>query len=1323
MNLNNRNRRYRNRLLVSTAMAGATLLGLGQNADAACTPAAPPNYVCSGLNTTGQIVPSGIGLPLNAGDLLTLLLAPANPAVTTDPGFSVSTSDPFALGILGKGAVSYTDANSSALSSTTGIGLGVVSLVPQVAPPYYGPNPGGAVTIDTNGALTGALIGLAAINTGDGATAVNATGDITATGANGYGVLIYSLGSDADVTTGRVSGTNVGISAINQGATAALSITANGDVTGGTGDGIHAVNGGQQLDVVNTILNGTVTFSGPTVPAGSDLNVTAYGKVTGGRYGIFASNDGSGATSIIATTAAVAGSSEDGIYATNGTTATDLTVSAAAVSGKGGIAVTNNGTGFTSVTATGLVTGASNNGIDAYTDGAGLTVSAAAVNGGFAGIYAQNNGTGATSVTATGTVTGTVDNGIDVYTQGTGLTVSAVTVNSGENGIRAYNSGDGATDITATGAVSGTGSDGIFAFNNTAATGGLTIDAVAVSGGKYGIYAENQGTGVASITAKGDVMGTGYTGIAAVNGIATFNPDGTIASVAASLNATDLTVDAAAVSGSHQGIYAYNAGSGATKITAKGLVTGLTGIHVTNAGGTTSLTVDAAAVEGFTGIYARNFGTGATSITATGAVTGNTDPGIDVANYGTDLTVEAVGVSGDSTGLAAFNFGTGATKVTAKGAATGTFGAGIQVRTGTTTTGGVTIDAAAASGGQFGILAENNGAGATTITATGTVEGGNAAIKAMSSAGQAISITTSGLVRNSSQIASLVAVETSGGPVTFTNNGGLLGTVKLGTAANIVANNATWNTAGINEFGGGTLTNDVGKDIVTAAVGYDSPVTTTFKALSNFTNNGRLTMANGIAGDVTNQFAGDATFAAGSVLAVDINGTGASDRFAVEGTADLSGATLAVTAQGLAVGTYTVVSAGSGLGGTTFQALTGVTSTPFLSVTDTYDANNAYLDVTKVRDFADAGLTPNQIATGEGLDSLTGGAVFNAVAGLATDAEAQAAFDQLSGEIHASAKGMLVEDSRFVRDAATSRIRAAFGDVGAAALPVMAYGEGGPEMVAADTDRFAVWGQAFGSWGNTDSDGNAAAFDRSTGGLLAGADTLVGGWRVGLLGGYSHSSFDADRNSSGKSDSYHLGLYGGTNWGAIAFRTGAAYSWSSLSTKRSVAFNDFTDRLSADYDAGTAQVFGELAYKADAGQFRFEPFANLAYVSVHTDGFTEDGGDAALTSAGTSTDATFTTLGLRGSSDFAFGGMNATVRGMLGWRHAFGDVTPTSSFVFAGGDHFTIAGVPIARDSAVVEAGLDFNMSANATLGLAYTGQFGGGTVDQGAKVDLAVKF
>jgi outer membrane autotransporter protein len=288
----------------------------------------------------------------------------------------------------------------------------------------------------------------------------------------------------------------------------------------------------------------------------------------------------------------------------------------------------------------------------------------------------------------------------------------------------------------------------------------------------------------------------------------------------------------------------------------------------------------------------------------------------------------------------------------------------------------------------------------------------------------------------------------------------------------------------------------------------------------------------------------------------------------------------------------------------------------------------------------------------------------------------------------------------------------------------MAYGEGGPEMVAADTDRFAVWGQAFGSWGNTGSDGNAAAFSRSTGGLLIGADSLVGGWRVGLIGGYSHSSFDTDdRNSSGASDNYHLGLYGGTNWGAIAFRTGAAYSWNSISTNRSVAFAGFADALSADYDAGTAQVFGELAYRMDANPFHFEPFANLAYVDVKTDGFTEKGSAAALAGQDSNTDATFTKLGIRASTDLGLGEVKATARGTLGWRHAFGDVMPTSTFAFAGGDAFTIGGVPIAKDSAVIEAGFDLQMSANATLGLSYVGQFGSHITDNGARANLNVRF
>lgn len=102
-----------------------------------------------------------------------------------------------------------------------------------------------------------------------------------------------------------------------------------------------------------------------------------------------------------------------------------------------------------------------------------------------------------------------------------------------------------------------------------------------------------------------------------------------------------------------------------------------------------------------------------------------------------------------------------------------------------------------------------------------------------------------------------------------------------------------------------------------------------------------------------------------------------------------------------------------------------------------------------------------------------------------------------------------------------------------------------------------------------------------TGSLLIGADRLVGDWRLGLLAGYSHSSFDADdRFSLGSTDNYHVGVYGGTQWGTLAVRTGVAYAWHDK-TSRAAVMPGFSDSLSADYMAGTLQAFGELGYGFD----------------------------------------------------------------------------------------------------------------------------------------------
>ena len=357
------------------------------------------------------------------------------------------------------------------------------------------------------------------------------------------------------------------------------------------------------------------------------------------------------------------------------------------------------------------------------------------------------------------------------------------------------------------------------------------------------------------------------------------------------------------------------------------------------------------------------------------------------------------------------------------------------------------------------------------------------------------------------------------------------------------------------------------------------------------------------------------------------------------------------------------------------------------------------------------------------LDSLPEhNGLVNAVAWLPSDFAARDAFNQLSVDIHASTKTALLEDSRFVQEAAIDRLRTASCAPGSAAQAPQQPSQQAGTACTPESRQQAAWSQVFGSWGSIDGNGNVAKLKRDIGGFVVGADTGVGaGWRVGGLAGYSRASADTDaRNSSAKTDSYHLGVYGGTQWGATALRLGANHSWNKTETSRSVGFAGFADSLSAEYDSTTTQLFGEAGHRIDAGRVALEPFARLAYVRLHSDAFVERGGLASLYGEGGSVDATFTTLGLRASTEI---GTATRLRGMLGWRHAFGDTTPTSTHAFAGSIPFTLEGVPLAKNAAVVEAGVETQLRPNLMLGASYSGQFGDGLKDHGFKVNLNWAF
>ncbi|MFC4299460.1 autotransporter domain-containing protein [Castellaniella hirudinis] len=452
-------------------------------------------------------------------------------------------------------------------------------------------------------------------------------------------------------------------------------------------------------------------------------------------------------------------------------------------------------------------------------------------------------------------------------------------------------------------------------------------------------------------------------------------------------------------------------------------------------------------------------------------------------------------------------------------------------------------------------------------------------------------------------------------------------------------------------------------------------------------------------------------FHSGSTYEVEANAAGQSDRIASTGLAAL-GSGLATVQVLVEAGnyqsstTYTILTATGGVTGT-FKDVTS--NLAFLTPSLSYDPNTVFLTLTRnAASFADIGGTPNQIAAGSGVESLgMGHGLHDAVLGLSADT-ARSAFDQLSGEIHAATRGVLIENSRMLRDAANDRLRSV-----QAATP------------AAST-RAHVWAQAYGHWGRSPGDGNAATLRHDSQGLFFGVDRPLGDGYLGLMAGLGRSHFKLnDRNSSGSSDDYHLGLYGGTQWGDLALRAGAAHSWHALSSTRSVAMPGFTDHLKAEAQARTAQVFGELAYGIQAGRTRFEPYVNLAYVNVRSQGLTEHGGAAALATESETSRTTFSTLGVRAASAFELdSGAALSVTGTLGWRHAFGNTLPESTQGFAaGGTAFTVSGTPIARNSAVLEAGLDYRLKSNTTLGIAYTGQLASGAHDHGVRAHLEIRF
>ncbi len=255
------------------------------------------------------------------------------------------------------------------------------------------------------------------------------------------------------------------------------------------------------------------------------------------------------------------------------------------------------------------------------------------------------------------------------------------------------------------------------------------------------------------------------------------------------------------------------------------------------------------------------------------------------------------------------------------------------------------------------------------------------------------------------------------------------------------------------------------------------------------------------------------------------------------------------------------------------------------------------------------------------------------------------------------------------------------------------------------------------------SDGNAGSISTSTGGFVLGAEaTFENGYKAGFAGGFTSTDVDG-RSSTAVNESVFAAVYGSARWGAINARIGASFSAHDIDVNRGVTFPGLRNRTSASYGGTTVQAFGELGYSFALGKVELEPFLGASVLRLRTESFAEDGGIAALTGYGRTYDLATTTLGMRAEARLGTD-LPLTVRGMLGWRHAYGDVNPKALMGFSGGAAtFGVSGVPVDRDALVAEAGIDWHVSKDVTLGVAYQGQVGCKAQDHALKSSLTVRF
>lgn len=565
-------------------------------------------------------------------------------------------------------------------------------------------------------------------------------------------------------------------------------------------------------------------------------------------------------------------------------------------------------------------------------------------------------------------------------------------------------------------------------------------------------------------------------------------------------------------------------------------------------------------------------------------------------------------------------------------------------------------------------------------------------------------------------------VEQPGGVAVFENDiGGTGGLVKRGAGELVLTGNSTY--AGATRVEGGFLS-VMGSIVSPTSIAPAGTLAGTGVITGNVGNAGAIWAGdqNGI-GTLT--IKGDYVQEAGGLLVQQVGWDGGQNHLAITGTASLAGRVSLggrpkLLPRALSVAMLT---ADQGIAGrfAGVEGPFGDGSAPFLQARLRYQPNRAYLEI-QTLPFDAPGIcaSANQCAVGMALErGLAGGDQdLRDMAGLlqaaGTRDGAREALASLSGEVHAGLSTLALGGAAQFGGMISQRLgalRSGQAEVGLGEAPLAYTSNVATSPAAAMLMRLPsqgrasnnAWARGYGFGGRLGGDANAGSASYRGGGMIGGFDRqITPSFLAGVSFGYA--STDASfRRFSGKGsiDAHEGALYGSFTGGELRLDGLLGYGRLNLETERSIAFGALSQQAKAKYDGDRFTGALEAGYAVDLGWSTIEPLAALRYTFLRQGGFSETGaGGIGLTAPGQFASSLVGSVGLRLAREFELGAARFAIEARGRWQREFLDdaVAIDTAFIGASAASFSVSGVQIARDSALVGVGLSASAGRNVTL-------------------------